>query len=606
MHEHQEKQQAEVDALIQRAWSIRNTDTRQALELSETAYRLSSELKYKKGLAHSLQLISKCHFWLSNYEVGLVKQQEAFRLFEDIDDIPNMARMLYEIGVAYGRLDDHSNALDCHFRSLNLFEQIDDLQGQAMALSGIGLVHENMGDYEKALGCFDATLGILKELDDQESLADALNNVGRILYEHLKNYKEALVYLFKSLEIYKAVTDKRGQAETLYLIGEEHRRLGEMDKAQTYLQQGLRFSQDVGEKYTEAKIRISLGRLYLVQHQKKEALQHLTEALNLAKHIKSKRLAFQTHKVLSETYKELGQLDKALDHYEQFHTIKEAVFNEETNEKLRNLQVRHQIENAQKEAEIYRLKNVELAEALAHLERLNHEKSEILGIAAHDLKNPLSAIRGTVTFIRDSLNMLSSEEIFDLLSAVEKSANRMFALIKNLLDVNALESGEMKIKAELFDLRTAIRYTIKGYSRIAEAKQICFHEEYSVEKPTVYADFNATGQVLDNLISNALKYTPPGRNVFIRLWEKEESIILAIKDEGLGLTESDKEKLFGKFARLSAKPTGGEHSTGLGLSIVKKLIELMDGHVWAESPGKNQGSTFFIELPKHNPTGEFQ
>jgi signal transduction histidine kinase len=103
-------------------------------------------------------------------------------------------------------------------------------------------------------------------------------------------------------------------------------------------------------------------------------------------------------------------------------------------------------------------------------------------------------------------------------------------------------------------------------------------------------------QVLDNIISNAVKYSPHRKNIFIRLKSSSEAVRIEIQDEGPGISPDDMQKLFGKFARLSARPTGGEHSTGLGLSIVKKMVEAMNGRVWCESE-LGKGATFIVELP---------
>ena len=111
-------------------------------------------------------------------------------------------------------------------------------------------------------------------------------------------------------------------------------------------------------------------------------------------------------------------------------------------------------------------------------------------------------------------------------------------------------------------------------------------------------DIERMREVFENLVSNAVKYSPKGKRIQVSLMQaSEETVRIAVKDEGQGLTEADKEKLFGKFQRLSARPTGGESSTGLGLSIVKQLVELHGGKVWAESEGKDNGATFFVELP---------
>jgi signal transduction histidine kinase len=109
-------------------------------------------------------------------------------------------------------------------------------------------------------------------------------------------------------------------------------------------------------------------------------------------------------------------------------------------------------------------------------------------------------------------------------------------------------------------------------------------------------DPSITVQVLENLVSNAVKYSPPGKNIFVRLKKQPSVARMEVQDEGPGLSAEDQKKLFGKFARLSAKPTGGEHSTGLGLSIVKKMVEAMNGKVWCESE-LGRGATFIVEFP---------
>jgi signal transduction histidine kinase len=161
---------------------------------------------------------------------------------------------------------------------------------------------------------------------------------------------------------------------------------------------------------------------------------------------------------------------------------------------------------------------------------------------------------------------------------------------------------------------------VRRYTAKAQEKSIQFHytgpaeiASASLESPesrvpqglAVWANYNGIVQVLDNIISNAVKYSPPHKNVWVAVREFSTSldahmplsvVQFVVRDEGPGFTDDDKRRMFGKFARLSARPTGGEHSTGLGLSIAKKIIEAMDGQVWCESEVGN-GATFYVELP---------
>jgi signal transduction histidine kinase len=129
----------------------------------------------------------------------------------------------------------------------------------------------------------------------------------------------------------------------------------------------------------------------------------------------------------------------------------------------------------------------------------------------------------------------------------------------------------------------------------ATAKQQTIHLQTEPTPATAILDPGVILQILENLVSNAVKYSPPGKEIFVRLKKLPNGVRVEVQDQGPGLSSEDQKKLFGKFARLSAKPTGGEHSTGLGLSIVKKMVEAMNGKVWCESEF-GQGATFIVEF----------
>lgn len=172
----------------------------------------------------------------------------------------------------------------------------------------------------------------------------------------------------------------------------------------------------------------------------------------------------------------------------------------------------------------------------------------------------------------------------------------MAEMVQNLLDANRIERGEMKLNLAPTDLRPALTSVVETQRSHATAKQQTIHLESDSAPAVVLVDSGITMQVLENLVSNAVKYSPPGKNIFVRLKKQTQSVRVEVQDEGPGLSAEDQKKLFGKFARLSAKPTGGEHSTGLGLSIVKKMVEAMNAKVWCETE-LGRGATFIVEFP---------
>jgi signal transduction histidine kinase len=178
---------------------------------------------------------------------------------------------------------------------------------------------------------------------------------------------------------------------------------------------------------------------------------------------------------------------------------------------------------------------------------------------------------------------------------IRETAGRMIEMVQNLLDANRIERGEMKLEVAPTDLAALVSSVIENQRPRATAKQQQLYLEAIAGPVPALVDAEIMVQVLENLVSNAIKYSPSGKSIFVRLSRFEDAVRLEVRDEGPGLSAEDQKKLFGKFARLSAKPTGGEHSTGLGLSIVKKMVEAMHGRVWCES-NLGKGAVFIVEL----------
>ncbi len=231
------------------------------------------------------------------------------------------------------------------------------------------------------------------------------------------------------------------------------------------------------------------------------------------------------------------------------------------------------------------------------LTRLNQEKNEFLGIVAHDLKNPLSAIRGYAEEIQEYIDDMSKEEIVDFTQKICSISRQTTDLIVNLLDVNVIESGKINLSLANENVVNIAQNLVKNYIGHAKSKNISLNFHSAATEYHAFTDQHILRQVLDNLISNAVKYSPHGKNIYIQLSKNSDVIRCEIKDEGPGISQTEQQQLFGKFTRLTPKPTAGEHSTGLGLFIVKKLVEIIRGKVWCESE-LGKGTLFVVELPQ--------
>ncbi|MBM5575273.1 sensor histidine kinase [Deefgea sp. CFH1-16] len=239
-------------------------------------------------------------------------------------------------------------------------------------------------------------------------------------------------------------------------------------------------------------------------------------------------------------------------------------------------------------------RNLQLQAANEALKYLNHEKNELLTIAAHDLKNPVASIQGMSVLLKDRLHEWPSDKIQNRLSGINQLAGRIQNIIGNLIDHNALETGSVRLVFAPTAIDGLIEDVMNEWQeRLAHKQQHCHYQGNHLR---LTADRSALWQVLDNLISNAVKYAPHESTIVISTENIGNHIEICVSDQGPGVAPHEMVLLFKKFSRLSARPTGGEHTTGLGLSISKRLIEAMNGEIRCESQF-GHGARFIITLP---------
>jgi len=238
----------------------------------------------------------------------------------------------------------------------------------------------------------------------------------------------------------------------------------------------------------------------------------------------------------------------------------------------------------------------ELARKNAELVHLNDLKNKFLGMAAHDLRNPIGVIYSYSDFLKDEAKDVLSSEHKEFLDIINTSAQFMLALIDDLLDISRIESGKIDLHQEMFPIEQLMS-KIVGLNRVlSQKKNIGIDLIIKNSGLIVNADGPKLEQVFNNLISNAIKFSITGTVIKVEITGSENSVIIGVHDQGQGIPEAELDKLFKPFQKTSVKSTGGEKSTGLGLSIAKRIVEAHGGSIRVESiVGK--GTSFFVELP---------
>lgn len=239
-----------------------------------------------------------------------------------------------------------------------------------------------------------------------------------------------------------------------------------------------------------------------------------------------------------------------------------------------------------------------LLEHKKQLEELQSQKDELFSMVVHDMKNPAGLIRGLVELLRSyDLTAQEQQEIMEDLMA---TSTRILALAQEVSRIVTLESGALKLDFNMYPVARIIEDVCRRNMVSANKKNIEFLTDIMPQLPDAEVDVQKIEEVLDNLVSNAIKFSNNGSQIKVRIYKTGEHIVVEVTDNGPGLTEADIKRAFGRGARLSAKPTAGESSSGLGLWIVKKIVEAHHGRVWVKS-SIMKGSTFAFELPVTQP-----
>jgi len=242
--------------------------------------------------------------------------------------------------------------------------------------------------------------------------------------------------------------------------------------------------------------------------------------------------------------------------------------------------------------------NRRLAAQWARLRQANTFKSEILGTVAHDLKNPLGVILGRTEIMKEMIAAAGApdDNMLAQIAYVRNAANQLTEMVDDLVSDAMADALDITIRRELVDLAGLVQEVADANRPLASRKQ----QTITVSAPPDHiasCDADRIRDAIDNLVSNAIKYSPLGGTIDLLVGRSADAISVEIRDQGAGLSPEDISRLFGRFQRLSAKPTAGETSTGLGLSIVKRIVDLHGGQITVESSGPGQGATFRMTLP---------
>ncbi len=576
-------------------------------------------------------------------EIRQTNPENALKIFREIldsslssDDNVNSVTAMFNIAITYLILGNYNESMKNFNSCLESLSSSEDKKLRAEVLRGIGSNHFKLYNYKEAIKYYYLSEQESIESGNNENLHCIYQDFGA-LYNRMQLYNKSLEYSLKSLDIAKQNGLNEPLQSSLMSIGACYYQLGRHKDALKYLSESVELKSNLfaeanaihfisamefsKNNFTEVRrlallqIDISnrnnyydfealglrmLGDMAFKETEYHEALNYYNIAISILDKSGEKQIRFSITKRIIDIYEITGDKDRANIFYKWLYENHINHLEKNIQLKIEQIDVEFETENIRKEIGKEKEINHKLSAALDKVTALNNslkilheEKNSLMGIVAHDLRNPIQSILSSTRLMNS--NMDKAEYVDELIDNIKEQSKRMISLIKRMLNYHTIEDGKIKLNVTGFSTKDISSKLTDTLGINALNKKIKIIDESSSQKFFIKTDFELLFQVLENLLTNAIKFSPAGKNIYLRFAKSDGFFTVEIQDEGPGFTKADKEKLYSNFAKLSARPTGNEESTGLGLSIIKKLCDILGAEIQLESE-PDKGAKFTITL----------
>ena len=370
-----------IDREIENLWKLRFENQQKVVEDSKTLLIRSQEIAYNKGLYGSKLNITACRFLLSEHNEAIIGElYEMIGFFENIAACSSFVRVLNLTANVFHSYGDYKKALELCKRAQNIAASLDNETDMADNQSVFGLIYSDLYDYESAINHFKQALEIRSRCNDKKAIASSLNLIART-HTLSDNFSEALNYYQQVLNLRTEENDLGGLPWTHIGLASTYEKMNNYDLAIEHYELAIKYNEMFNDKRCKLHCFFGIGTIKSIVAPSKIAEEYLIEAQKIAAALNSKPMLYKVYKNLSELYERMMELPKAFAYYKLYHNNKEDVLNAKLQNMLKNQEVVFAIEKAQKEAEIYRLKHIELKNAYEKIEEKNREITDSLNYA---------------------------------------------------------------------------------------------------------------------------------------------------------------------------------------------------------------------------------
>lgn len=593
----------------------------------DEAIRFGDSLQY----AHSLNNLGRLFLTQGDFLKSYDYYFTALEIFEKMGDKDGQSYGYKSLSDLYQTQNNYEKAMEMTEKALKIRLDMGNLPGQISLLIELAQIHEHNGNYDKAFDYYLQAKVKAESINDVINIA-AINTGISNLYFVQEKYPEAFIFAQKALKLV-ADSQNLNLAATIYLqLGKIFYQQNDFSQAEYYFRKCLATSEKSREfalrqeayfflaEICEARKDIRCSYENFQQYARLRQIMNDTEAARSIERLEA-RLEIEQREKENELLKANQARDQALLDQQRTYTVALVIivlavlalvinlWITSTRRRHDNQKLKRKNDHIAVQREEITLQNRKINEQNKDLQKhnraladLNNEKDTLMNIVAHDLKSPFNRIKGIAELL--SLTKLNEEQR-GYVSVLRSITQGGLDLIRDLLDVNAFEYDRRKPEITRVDIHDLLLEKIKAFYADAKAKFIELKMEDADVPVFIESDKIYLSRILDNLISNAIKFSDAGKQVILKTGRVEKYVYISIKDFGQGFTDEDKQNIYRKFTKLSARPTAGESSNGLGLAIVKTLVDRLDARIELRTEA-GEGSEFIIKFPVSKPEATFE
>lgn len=654
-----------AELYIKIAYHFVSSNTDSALIYAENALSSAYEVENQSLEAEAYFVMGEALADNNQNNESIQYYEKAIEVYEEIHDEESIYLIYTRLGLVYFYLGQYENAVTYQQQAIEYYLSQKDKVNLAKTYHNLGMIYNDLKDVKKAITFYEKAMIFYKEINDQESVAALLQNLG-VSYSQSDNKVKALENYNKSLEIYENLQNDYGIAISKVNIGNILMKQNRMNRAINHFEIALAYFLQNNLPWETTLTYLDLGEAHANNGDTDLALDYLQKGIELSKKHNYSANESEFYKMFSMVYEKAGNYKLAFENFQKYTTLENTIFRNESAKRIEELEARFNImakenelsetqaqlkkqrsqkiiyiallflimvlgafvfinfrrkEKARRELERHKRKLEKIiAKRTAELkteiserkiaEESDKLKSAFLANMSHEIRTPMNAIISFSQFLKDpDIDGLKKDEYTNYIIS---SGKTLLRLIDDIIDSAKIEANQLKIKRGPCNVNSLMRelYRFFKESKIYEEKakvELVINPENFEQNYIVQTDKVRVRQVLTNLIENGFKYTEEGYIEFGFRISKAQALIFYVKDTGIGIPDDKKAKIFDRFSRVKPSDDKLHSGFGLGLSISRELVQLLEGKIWFQSE-VDKGTTFYFSVPYNSieETGDSQ